>query len=309
MSEMVWKSKQVAVLYGGFSEERKVSLQTGKAVIEALKRQGYTILSIDVDRNIAATLISQCPDVVWLALHGTYGEDGCIQGLLELLSIPYTGSGVTASAIGMNKVLTKQIWLQHQLPTPKFHVCTAEQVRTQTLQALDLSEGCVLKPIAEGSSVGVALCIDDSTLHQASQTFEPKTPLLIEERIEGDELTVAVFQDRAFDPLQIVPQEQFYDYQAKYISQNTQYLCPAPQEPELLEAVQTLALHAYQAIGCRGMARVDFFVDHQKRPWLIEINTLPGMTATSLVPKMAAQAGINFESLCERILNDASIQR
>ncbi len=304
-----WKTKCVGVLYGGLSSEREVSLRSGEAVASALERRGYRVQRIDVGRDLPFALREHGIEVAVIVLHGKYGEDGCVQGMLELMGIPYTGSGVQASAIAMHKTLSKKLFLAAGLPTPMYHETTAGALRDQTLLGLSCAQGAVVKPPCEGSSVGISICLDDAALQKAAQDFSPETELLVEAFIEGAEITVAILDEEAAMPLQIVPAEGFYDYQAKYQRKDTQYLCPAPISESLLAEAQRLSLGAHKALGCRGVTRVDLMLDKQEQFWLLEVNTLPGMTATSLTPKMAAQRGMSFEDLCEMILQDASLQR
>ncbi|MCB9638872.1 MAG: D-alanine--D-alanine ligase [Myxococcales bacterium] len=309
MNTIDWKTKRIGLLYGGLSSEREVSLKTGEAMASALERRGYQVQRIDVDRNLPVALKEHAIDVAVIALHGKYGEDGCVQGMLELMGIPYTGSGVQASAIAMHKTLSKKLFIAAGLPTPAYHEMTAGELCHTDLASLDCPQGAVVKPPSEGSSVGISICRDDEALQKAAQSFDPATPLLVEAFVDGGELTVAILSDQAAMPLQIVPAEGFYDYQAKYQRHDTQYLCPAPISEALLAETQRLALGAHQALGCRGVTRVDLMLDKEDTLWLLEVNTLPGMTATSLTPKMAAQRGMSFEDLCELILKDASLNR
>lgn len=308
MTIKITKEHRIGVLYGGLSGEREVSLRTGEAVASALERSGYNVVRIDVDRGVAEKLQAEKIAVAWLALHGRYGEDGCIQGLLEVMGIPYTGSGVTASAMAMDKLITKRIGMTLDIPTPKFVETTAGRVATMTLADLGMPSA-VIKPPRDGSSLGITICHDDATLQNAAKAFSPQTTLLVEQFVKGKELTVGVMCGEMMPSIQIQPAEGFYDYKAKYQSKTTQYLCPAPIGHALQEKVQTLALTVHRALGCRGVTRSDFLLDDRDQLWFLEINTLPGMTATSLVPKMAAQMGLSFEALCERILLDASLDR
>ena len=303
------KSKRIGVLYGGLSSEREISLKTGEAMASALERCGYNVQRIDVGRELPFQLREAAIDTAVIALHGRYGEDGCVQGLLELMGIPYTGSGVRASAMAMHKTQTKKIFEAESLPTPAYHQMRAAELCGRTLADLSCAGGAVVKPPSEGSSVGISICLDDQALQRAASSFAPDTPLLVEAFIEGDEITIAILNDRPTMPLQIVPAEGFYDYNAKYTRGDTRYLCPPPQSEAVIASIQELGLRAHRALGCRGVTRVDMILDRQEKLWLLEINTLPGMTATSLTPKMAAQMGISFEELCERILLDASLDR
>jgi len=301
-------AKKVAVLMGGLSAEREVSLKTGNAAFNALQQLGYDVVAIDVDRDLPARLHQAGVEVAFIALHGRYGEDGTIQGLLEILGIPYTGSGVATSGIAIDKVLTKQLWMFHRLPTPKF-----DFIRPGDSSA-DLFDRCdklplIVKPSREGSTIGITIA---RTREQLQQGIEAAAKLdgtvLVEDFIEGDELTVSVLNGVALPIIKIVPKSGFYDYQAKYVTGDTQYLLPAPLAPDLYARVQKMAETACQVLGCRGAARVDFMISGE-RFYCIEVNTIPGMTETSLLPKAANALGMSFPELVEQILLDADLDK
>ena len=302
------KQKQIGVLLGGLSGEREISLRTGAAVVKALEESGYRVVAIDAGRDLAEQLRAAQVEVAFIALHGRYGEDGCVQGLLEMLGIPYTGSGVLASALAMDKLLTKQILLQHELPTPGYVVCRrgdALEPLSETFKHYPL----VVKPNAEGSSLGMTIARDrEQLLTGLKLALDCDRTVLIEEFVDGLEVTVGVLNDAALPMIQIVPKSGFYDYTAKYNAGQTEYILPAPLPPVLYQRIQQVALDACQAVGCRGAARVDFMV-RDREFYCLEINTIPGMTATSLLPKAAAAAGMSFNQLVSTILEDAGLNR
>jgi D-alanine-D-alanine ligase len=302
------KHKQIGVLLGGLSGEREISLRTGAAVVKALTEGGYRVVAIDAGRDLADQLRAARIEVAFIALHGRYGEDGCVQGLLEMLGIPYTGSGVLASALAMDKQLTKQILLQHELPTPGYAVCRRGDDLVQLSEAFKHFP-LVVKPNAEGSSLGMTIARDREQLLSGLKLAQDcDNMVLIEEFVAGLEVTVGVLNDEALPMIQIVPKSGFYDYTAKYTAGQTEYILPAPLPPVLYQRIQQVALDACRAIGCRGAARVDFMV-RDREFYCLEINTIPGMTATSLLPKAAAAAGMSFNQLVNVILEDAGLNR
>jgi len=305
--------KHVAVLMGGWSAEREVSLRSGKACADALERLGsYRVSRIDVDRDIAATLRALKPDVALNVLHGRPGEDGTLQGLLEILAIPYTHSGVMASAVAMQKDVAKTLLSAAKVPVPGGLVATRHEAAVRHL----LPPPYVIKPVAEGSSVGVFIVREDhkhppQELTRADWSFGDR--LLVEPFIPGKELTCAVMGDQALGVIEIVPTTKFYDYEAKYAPGGSKHLLPAPVPPETYEECRRLALAAHRALGCRGVTRADFRYDdsHPSPGGLacLEVNTQPGMTETSLVPELAAYAGISFEQLVRWMVEDATLDR
>lgn len=304
-----WTGKKVAVLYGGLSTEREVSLRTGKACADGLAQKGYDVTLVDVDRDVAARLREGRFDVAFNALHGRWGEDGCIQGLLEAMGLPYTGSGVLASAMGMDKVVAKAMFTALGIPVIDYRVFPAAGAASISAADLPFALPCVVKPSGEGSSVGVHIVKDPAKLVEACRdaaTF--KGDVIVERYVKGAEVNVAVLEGKALGAIEIVPANEFYDYAAKYTAGTTKYFYPA-RIPEAharrtMEAAQT----AHRGLGCAGVTRVDFIVAPDGTPFILEINTLPGMTATSLVPKIAAGLGIAFPDLCERILDGAALK-
>lgn len=304
-----WKHKRVAVLMGGLSREREISLRTGRAIAEALMKKGYQVLSIDVGRDIAEVLIRERIECAFVALHGRGGEDGTLQGMLELMGIPYTGSGVLASALAMDKVMTKKVFLCEGIPTPPFEVVRGCDVGKREGVAISLSPPVVVKPSREGSTIGITVVRSNGELPGALETAKVyDDEILIEAFIKGKEVTVAVLDELPLPIIEIAPKSGFYDYRSKYTKGETEYILPARLSREKYLLSQELALKAYRALGCSGCVRVDLMVDEEDNPYVIDVNTMPGMTETSLVPKAASFAGISFEDLAERILLGASLK-
>ena len=303
-----WTGRKVAVLYGGRSAEREVSLKTGAACAEALRAKGYDAALLDVDLEVAARLRQMGAAVAFNALHGRYGEDGAVQGLLESMGIPYTGSGVLASALGMDKPMSKLLFREAGLALVDYRVFPRQ--RAAVLAPADLPFGlpAVVKPAAEGSSVGVHVVREPGALAAAiADAARYPGPVVVERYLKGTEVSVAVLDGAALGAIEIVPSREFYDYVAKYTPGTTQYLFPARLPPDVADRVCRAAEAAHLALGCAGATRVDFIVA-DGTPFILEVNTLPGMTATSLVPKIAAGKGISFPDLCERILEGASLK-
>jgi D-alanine-D-alanine ligase len=296
---------RVAVLMGGTSSEREVSLDSGRNVLEALLRRGVQAVAVDGIAELARALAAPGGarfDRVFNILHGNRGggEDGVVQGLLEALGVPYTGSGVLGSALSMDKTRSKQVWLSLGLPTPAY--VSLERGDDVLAAARKIGLPVIVKPACEGSSVGVSRCFKDADLPAAVElAVRYAGPLLVEQLVQGEEYTVAVLGSEALPSIRIVPAGEYYDYHAKYVAEDTQYLCPGltgAAEQEL----GSLALAAFFALDCRGWGRVDFMRDRSGRPWLLEVNTAPGMTSHSLVPKAARERGIEFDELVWRVL-------
>jgi D-alanine-D-alanine ligase len=304
-----WTGKKVAVLLGGRSSEREVSLRSGKACADALVQKGYDVTLVDVDLDVANRLRDGKIDVVFNGLHGRWGEDGCIQGLLEAMAIPYTGSGVLASALGMDKVVAKAMFQRLDIPLIEYRVFPPERAASVGVADLPFGLPCVVKPSGEGSSVGVHIVRDEPKLAAACRdaaTF--KGDLIVERYVKGTEVNVAVLDGKALGAIEIVPANEFYDYAAKYTAGTTKYFYPARIPEAQTRRVMEAAEVAHRGLGCAGVTRVDFIVAPDGTPYILEINTLPGMTATSLVPKIAAGIGIPFPDLCERILEGAALK-
>ena len=303
--------KHVAVLMGGWSAEREVSLRSGTACAAAAEKAGYRVTRIDVDRDIAATLRSLKPDAALNVLHGRPGEDGTLQGMLEILGIPYSHSGVMASAVAMQKDIAKTLLKAGGVPVPGGGL----YARMDVAKAHILPPPYVIKPVAEGSSVGVFIVREDQAhppqeLTRADWSFGEK--VLVEPFIPGKELTCAVMGDRALGVIEIIANTKFYDYEAKYAPGGSTHLLPAPVPADVYEECRRLAVLAHKALGCRGVTRADFRYDDTKGVEgiaCLEVNTQPGMTETSLVPELAAHAGISFPELVRWMIEDASLDR
>ncbi|HHF3702759.1 D-alanine--D-alanine ligase [Haemophilus influenzae] len=299
------KQEKIAVLLGGTSAEREVSLNSGKAVLEALLKQGYNAHPIDPKEYNVANLKKDGFNRAFNILHGRGGEDGTMQGLLEQIGLPYTGCGVMASALTMDKMRTKMLWKAFGLPVADMEVVTRETFSQLDPQAVVAKLGLPLmvKPSLEGSSVGLTKVKAVDELKSAVEyALKFDNTILIEEWLAGDELTVPVLDNQVLPAIRIVPEGEFYDYEAKYISDNTQYFCPAGLTPEREQALAILVKRAYDAVGCRGWSRIDVMCDAKGNFRLVEVNTNPGMTSHSLFPKSAATVGISFEQLVVKIL-------
>ena len=299
----------VAVLMGGWSAERPVSLSSGEGVAKALESRGHKVTRIDMDRNVAARLADADADVVFNALHGVPGEDGTVQGMMDLMGLTYTHSGLATSVIAIDKQLTKQALVPHGIPMPGGHVVTSASL----FEADPLPRPYVVKPVNEGSSVGVAIITPDGNYgcpigRDVEGPWQHFEELLAEPYIRGRELTTAVLGDEALLVTELRPKSGFYDFDAKYTDGMTEHVCPAEIPNEISEACKALALRAHQLLGCKGASRSDFRWDDTQGVeglYLLEVNTQPGMTPLSLVPEQAAKLGIDYAELVERIVEDA----
>ena len=296
---------RIGVLMGGQSAEREISLRTGQAVHQALLRRRYDSVAIDVDRSIVERLRDEKVEMAFVALHGPGGEDGSMQGLLETLRIPYTGSGVRASAIAMHKAVTKTLLAASGIPVPRGIIVHVQDKLPRTIPAA-LRLPVVVKPAAQGSTIGItivralsewAVALRRAHKHDEEAVVEPYIP--------GREVTVSVLAGAVLPAVEIVAPGGFYDYAAKYQKGHTQYLCPAPLPASVTRQLNEAALKTYRMIGCEGAARVDFRLTPRGKPFVLEINTTPGMTETSLLPMAAAKAGLDYDTLTERILESA----
>jgi len=295
---------KVAVLMGGLSAEREISLLSGNAVLAALQSRGVEAFGVDVNENIVNELGNKDFQRAFIMLHGRGGEDGTIQGLLELMGIPYTGSGVMASSIAMDKLKTKQIWLAMGLPTPAFCIIDSEQSCDAALETLGLP--LIVKPVLEGSSIGMSKVEKREELVPAWQQASQCGGVVIAESwIEGDEYTAAMLDDQVLPMIRLETTHKFYDYDAKYEADDTQYVCPCGLPEDSEAELAGMIKQAFAAVNASAWGRVDFMVDQKGQPWLIEINTVPGMTSHSLVPMAAKQAGLSFEDLVLSILTMA----
>lgn len=302
-------SRSVAVLMGGWSSEREVSLVSGGAIVDALRKTEFEVRPIDVQRDVAK-LVSQlepAPDIVLNALHGRYGEDGCIQGILEFLGLAYTHSGVMASALAMDKPMAKRLFETVGIPCPPHEIATRDDLRSGTV----MNKPFVIKPMNEGSSVGVTIVLQDDDLPALDDdAWALGDAVMVEKYVPGRELTVAVMGDKALGVTEIRPTKGFYDYTAKYTEGKADHVIPAPVNEVIYSTAMEYAVRAHHTLGCRGVSRADFRYDDTRGDpgelFLLEINTQPGMTPLSLVPEQAAHAGISFGDLVRWMVENAS---
>ncbi|MCH7416179.1 D-alanine--D-alanine ligase [Pseudomonas mosselii] len=299
---------RVAVLYGGKSAEREVSLKSGKAVIEALTNAGVDVVAIDVGDDLLTRLQSEKIDRAFIILHGRGGEDGSMQGLLECLGIPYTGSGILASALAMDKLRTKQVWQSLGIPTPRHAVLASEQ--DCVAASAELGFPLIVKPAHEGSSIGMAKVNSEQELVAAwKDAAKYDSQVLVEQWIHGPEFTIAVLRGQVLPPIALGTPHVFYDYDAKYIANDTQYRIPCGLDSVKEQELIDLTVRACDAVGIEGWGRLDVMQDEQGRFWLLEVNTAPGMTDHSLVPMAARAAGLDFQQLVLAILADSVATR
>jgi D-alanine-D-alanine ligase len=302
-----FKEKRIGVLMGGVSAEREISLRTGSGVLSALRRLDYFASGLDwTEREkVEDLLASSGAEVVWNALHGTMGEDGWVQRRLEAMRIPYTGSGVQASEIAMDKVRSKEIFRERDIPTPDWKVVSGQS----TVDDEGFGYPVVVKPSREGSTVGITIVQEAGAIAAAvAEADRHHGDTMVERFIAGAEITVAVLGGKALGSVEIRPRSGFYDYKAKYLSGDTEYLVPAPLPGPVADLVAQLALRAHEALGCSGYSRTDMRVDAEGKPWVLEVNTLPGLTETSLFPKIARHAGMDYDTLVARILETAALK-
>jgi D-alanine-D-alanine ligase len=304
---------RIGVLMGGRSSERDISLKTGRAVYQALIRRGYDAVAIDITDRLSRDLEDQKVAIAFLSLHGPGGEDGAVQGFLETMGIPYTGSGIRASAVGMHKAATKMLLAAHGIPLPTGTVvreCDRPSL-AKVLRQTKLRLPIVVKPVSQGSTIGVTIIRHSRQWKEAltlAHRYDPEA--MVESYIPGHEATVSILGTAAEGPkvlpaIEIVASDGFYDFAAKYQKGRTRYLCPAPLPPKVVHHISELARRTYEVLGCEGAARVDFRITPRGRPYVLEINTVPGMTETSLLPMAAAQVGIAYDDLVEQILQSA----
>ena len=302
---MVEKFGRVGLLYGGTSSEREVSLMSGAAIHQALQNLGVDVVVIDVGENLLQELPSYQLDRVFIALHGEGGEDGTLQGALEYLDLPYTGSGVLASALAMDKLRCKQMWQGMGLPTTDFSLLDSDSDWAAILERL--GGAVMVKPACEGSSIGMSRAQTAEELEKAwrdaaATDSSEQIAVIAEPLLPGPEYTVAILDGQLLPSIRIESNAEFYDYQAKYFSDQTQYLCPSELSEQREQELQQLCLQAFDSVGCRGWGRVDVMVDAQGQYQLLEVNTVPGMTSHSLVPMAAKAAGLSFDQLVEKVL-------
>src|SRR5262245_38151887 len=306
-----FKGHRIAVLMGGLSAEREGSLKTGAGVLAALQESGYDAIGIDWRKgtSLPVLLADAGAGVVWNALHGTYGEDGAVQGLCACLGIPCTGSGILASALAMDKVMSKRIFESNALPTPRWRLLAAHTPADGSDAPAALADWplpLVIKPANEGSSVGVSIVESrDDLAAAAALARRYHGPVIVEDYIAGTEVFVGILSGAVLGSVEVRPATKFYNYEAKYKRTDTKYLIPPELSAEVIARTEALGLAAYTALACAGHARVDLRISTTGEPFVLEVNTLPGMTKTSLLPKIAAAAGMDYATLCERILEVA----
>jgi len=306
--------KKIGVLMGGQSAEREVSLRSGNAIYNALNGLGYHTVAIDAGSDLCSVLISNKIEIAFLALHGGYGENGSVQGMLEVLRIPYTGSKVLASALAMDKDASKKIFIYHDIPVPPFIVISPKSsVISQKLETIDYQLSTidfdfpwVVKPSTEGSSVGVSIVRDKVNLREAiEKATSLSEKVIIEKYIDGKEIHIGILDERVLGGVEVRPSLEFYSYEAKYTAGLTEYILPPEIDSKAYEKAKDAAFSAHSALGCKGATRVDLRVDGEGNPYVLEVNTIPGMTETSLLPKIARHAGHDFPALIEEILRGA----
>lgn len=302
-------TKRIGVLMGGTSSEREVSVRSGLAIYQALQELGYNSVLIDAGRDIVNVLKKEKVRFAFIALHGGTGENGAIQGLLEVLEIPYTGSGVLASALAMDKEASKKIFAYHGLPVAPFVVINKEELRQKggappaELPVPHFGLPWVVKPASEGSSVGVSIVrAEDGLMPALENAFSYTRRALVEKFIEGKEVHIGILGSRVLGGVEVRPSQEFYNYEAKYTSGLTEYIIPPQIEEAVYERAKETALKAHMALGCSGASRVDLRIDESGTPYVLEVNTIPGMTTTSLLPKIARSAGLSFNDLIEEMI-------
>jgi len=302
------RNRKIGVLMGGLSSEKSISIASGQAILAALIDRGYDATGIFVDRDLDLVLRQKEIDIAFLALHGRYGEDGCIQGMLELMGIPYTGSDVLAAALSMNKAKSKELFRLHNLPTPSYYLLDQEDLDSVVRLHGDLGFPAVVKPIAEGSSVGVQFVNNAEELRPACErALQYDSQVIVEQWIRGQEISVAVVEDRALGAIEIESDRPLYDFAAKYDSSANRYFIPPRVSPQRYRGILAQAEIAHRALGCAGATRVDMMLSATGNEYVLEVNSLPGLTPNSLLPKIAHAAGLSFEDLVEAILGGARL--
>ena len=294
------KNRRIAVLMGGPSSEREISLKSGNYVLKALKEAKLNATAFDVNRELPDMLIKEKIDLVFIALHGKPGEDGTIQGMLDILNIPYTGSGVLASALSMDKIASKRLFQITGIPTPEFRVMSKGKYHINPFEDFPI----VIKPSTEGSTIGVSIVKEEDEFEKALETaFRYDDNIICEKYIDGKEITVGILGEEALPVIEIIPKSGFYDFNAKYMKKSTDFIVPAELQEKKNAQIKQIALNAHKVLGCSGMSRADMKLDSKLNPYVLEINTIPGLTETSLLPKAAQAAGISFRELCLRLLD------
>ncbi len=302
MNRTELRKKKIGVLLGGTSSEREVSLRSGTAVFKALKGRGYRAVAIDASGDLCAKLKKSGIGIAFIVLHGGHGENGAIQGLLEVMGIPYTGSGVLASALAMDKEASKKIFVHHGIPVPPFVVLHGP-VSSKGIPEMPSGMPLVVKPAAEGSSVGVEIVKEPAQFRRAlKKAFSYGDRVIIEGYVKGKEVQIGILNNKILGGVEVRPSLEFYSYEAKYTAGLTEYIFPPELDKKTYRRAQDIALQAHAALGCSGATRVDLIISQRGRPYVLEVNTIPGMTETSLLPKIAEQAGLAFPDLLEEIL-------
>lgn len=306
-----FKQKKIGVLTGGMSSEKEISRMSADAVLKALKELGYNAILIDISSNVTELLQQNNIEVAFIALHGAPGEDGTIQGLLEVSRIPYTGSGVLSSALSINKVISKKIFCYHGLPTPVFQSFCPDKDEADNLEnQITIPLPFVIKPSNEGSTIGISVVSKKERISDGlKKALQHDSEIMIEEFINGREITAGVLNGQALPLVEIRPKSGFYDYKSKYTSGETEYIVSPDLDKGITDRIMKTAAQAFGFLGCRGAARVDFMLSNSGSPFILEVNTIPGMTQTSLLPMAAGQAGIDFQSLVEKILWEAALNK
>jgi D-alanine-D-alanine ligase len=302
----ILKTKKIGVLMGGKSTEREVSVRSGKAICRALNFLKYNAVPIDVGDDLCEVLEKARIDIAFIALHGGLGENGAVQGMLEVIRIPYPGSGILASALAMDKEASKKVFIYHGIPVPPFKIIQDSVSRIQNSKfETDFEMPWVVKPVAEGSSVGVEIVRHKSKFRDAlKKAFHYGEKVIVEKYIEGKEIHIGILNNIVLGGVEVRPSLEFYNYKAKYTPGLTEYILPPQIGKETYEKVKNVSLSAHKALGCRGATRIDLIIDSNGNPLILEVNTIPGMTETSLLPKIAKQTGIEFPALIEKILGE-----
>lgn len=303
--------KRIGVLMGGQSTEREISLKSGMAIYNALKGLGYDVIGIDVGHDISHVLKKKNVEVAFIALHGGFGENGAIQGMLEVLGIPYTGSGVLASALAMDKEASKKMFLYHKIPVPPYTIINYQSsiITHKIKNIIKFPMPWVVKPTTEGSSIGVSIVREESQFLSAiKMAFSLSNRIIIEKYIKGKEVHVGILNGKVLGGVEVKPSLDFYNYEAKYTAGKTEYILPPEISSNSYEKVKEIALKAHTSLGCKGATRVDLKISEKGMPYVLEVNAIPGMTETSLLPKIAKKAGMDFPTLIEEILRGAIIE-
>lgn len=313
------REKKIGVLMGGSSAEREVSLKSGNAVYKSLRSLKYNVVAIDAGEDLCAAIKKQKIDIAFIALHGGHGENGAVQGMLEIMEVPYTGSGILASALAMDKEASKKVFHYHNIPTPPFRIVQSSEFKVQSSKSgpkrgtsnIELQTGFplpwVIKPATEGSSVGVEIVRDAALLKGAlKRAFSYGEKVIAEKYIKGKEVQIGILNNKVLGAVEVRPSLEFYNYEAKYTAGLTEYVFPPQLLKKVYDRAKDAALASHKALGCSGATRVDLIIDPMGNPFVLEVNTIPGMTETSLLPKIAKNAGIEFGELLKRILGDIS---